>query len=39
MQSEFMLVAIGDSQGFIAVTSMKRAGKVGEFETRTMSLR
>jgi hypothetical protein len=35
----FMVIASVDSQGFIAVASMKRAGKLSDIETRAMSLR
>jgi hypothetical protein len=31
-----MLIAIGDSHGFIAAASMKRAGNVSDMEARAM---
>jgi hypothetical protein len=34
MHSRFMLIATADSQGFIAVTSMKRAGKPSDIENQ-----
>jgi hypothetical protein len=36
MQSRFMLIAVAQSQGFMAAASMKRAGKLSDMEARAM---